>query len=249
MVQWGAYGKARRGLSDSRILADYYGGLVATAYAEPATIRVGIATGLSSVEIASTGTVTAEQTNVATGPWRITGARGLRVRPGPRPPTYITAGSILGCPRRTGAGRSFRVRFRLPQLSVASVVLSDPRGASPDHVISRSVTLPEGVGTLRAKLPAATVTGSYRIRIRVTNGTDIVETAARPLRVRGVPPEPSPSPPSPSPLRRAAAPPAAAAGFPVALVVAGSVAVAAAGAGILVRAWLRARRRRPSVSP
>jgi stage II sporulation protein D len=46
MVQWGAYGKARRGLSAEEILAYYYGGLVPMPYPEPGTIRVVVASGL-----------------------------------------------------------------------------------------------------------------------------------------------------------------------------------------------------------
>ena len=49
MVQWGAEGKATRGLSYRNILGAYYGGLRPRSYPEPAVIRVGIATGLTSV--------------------------------------------------------------------------------------------------------------------------------------------------------------------------------------------------------
>ena len=49
MVQWGAYGKARRGLSADRILAHYYGGLVPEPYPEPGTIHVVVASGLTRV--------------------------------------------------------------------------------------------------------------------------------------------------------------------------------------------------------
>jgi stage II sporulation protein D len=47
MVQWGAYGKARRGLSAERILAYYYGGLVPQPYPAPGTIHVVVASGLT----------------------------------------------------------------------------------------------------------------------------------------------------------------------------------------------------------
>jgi stage II sporulation protein D len=51
MVQWGAYGKALRGLSASDILAYYYGGLRPVRYPEPGLIRVQVASGLTSVEV------------------------------------------------------------------------------------------------------------------------------------------------------------------------------------------------------
>jgi stage II sporulation protein D len=55
MVQWGAYGKAERGLSADRILAAYYGGLRPQPFPEPGTIRVQVADGVRSVSIGSSG--------------------------------------------------------------------------------------------------------------------------------------------------------------------------------------------------
>jgi stage II sporulation protein D len=56
MVQWGAYGKARRGFSSSDILAYYYGGLRPRRAPEPGTIRVEVATGLTAMRIHPSGT-------------------------------------------------------------------------------------------------------------------------------------------------------------------------------------------------
>jgi stage II sporulation protein D len=55
MVQWGAYGKARRGLSASDILAYYYGGLRPEVHAEPGRIRVQIGTGLTTLRVVPSG--------------------------------------------------------------------------------------------------------------------------------------------------------------------------------------------------
>jgi SpoIID/LytB domain protein len=55
MVQWGAYGKARRGLSASDILAYYYGGLRPEGHSEPGRIRVQIGTGLTSLRVVPSG--------------------------------------------------------------------------------------------------------------------------------------------------------------------------------------------------
>jgi len=55
MVQWGAYGKAKRGLSASDILAYYYGGLRPEDYPEPGLIRVQIASGLTVLRIVPSG--------------------------------------------------------------------------------------------------------------------------------------------------------------------------------------------------
>jgi stage II sporulation protein D len=51
MVQWGAYGKARRGLSASAILASYYGGLTPERYPEPGLIHVEVASGLTAIRV------------------------------------------------------------------------------------------------------------------------------------------------------------------------------------------------------
>jgi stage II sporulation protein D (peptidoglycan lytic transglycosylase) len=51
MVQWGAYGKALRGLSASDILAYYYGGLRPQTYPEPGLIHVRVVSGLTSLRV------------------------------------------------------------------------------------------------------------------------------------------------------------------------------------------------------
>lgn len=51
MVQWGAYGKARRGLSAGDILAAYYGGLRPQAFPEPRVIDVEVASGLAGLKV------------------------------------------------------------------------------------------------------------------------------------------------------------------------------------------------------
>lgn len=51
MVQWGAYGKALRGMSASDILAFYYGGLRPRRRPEPGLIHVEVAIGLRELKI------------------------------------------------------------------------------------------------------------------------------------------------------------------------------------------------------
>jgi len=55
MVQWGAYGKARQGLSASDILAYYYGGFRPQDHPEPGLIRVLVASGLTGLRISPSG--------------------------------------------------------------------------------------------------------------------------------------------------------------------------------------------------
>ena len=51
MVQWGAYGKAREGMSAEEILAFYYGGLRPQPYPQPGRIHVQVAEGLTELRI------------------------------------------------------------------------------------------------------------------------------------------------------------------------------------------------------
>jgi stage II sporulation protein D (peptidoglycan lytic transglycosylase) len=53
MVQWGAYGKARRGLSAPDILAYYYGGLRPEPFPEPGLIHVQVASGLDRLRVSA----------------------------------------------------------------------------------------------------------------------------------------------------------------------------------------------------
>jgi SpoIID/LytB domain protein len=55
MVQWGAYGKARRGLTASDILAYYYGGLRPRTSPEPGLIHVQVASGLIAIGVRPSG--------------------------------------------------------------------------------------------------------------------------------------------------------------------------------------------------
>jgi hypothetical protein len=55
MVQWGAYGKARRGWSAAEILAFYYGGLRPVTHPEPGIIHVLVASDLAALRIVPSG--------------------------------------------------------------------------------------------------------------------------------------------------------------------------------------------------
>lgn len=196
MVQWGAYGKAKRGLSYRQILSAYYGGLQPVDFAEPATIRVGVVTGLSSVEVEGTGPVTAEGTKVAAGPWRITGGRRLRAGPGPSPPVYLRGGSIRRCPKRSANGGRIEVRVDVPELSVLRLLLAPANGSAPAVPIARARTAQRGTQTVAATIPRDTITGRYLVTLEVTNGTDIVDSKPRRIRIDGVASPIPVSPPS-----------------------------------------------------
>lgn len=81
MVQWGAYGKARRGLSASDILAFYYGGLRPVHHPEPGLIHVQIASGILSFRIIPSDVgAEIDGAPLGSGPIVVSGGDGLEVR-------------------------------------------------------------------------------------------------------------------------------------------------------------------------
>jgi stage II sporulation protein D len=81
MVQWGAYGKARRGLSASDILAFYYGGLRPEDHPEPGMIHVQVASGLTLLRVVPSGRgAKLGARSVGTGPVVISGGDRLDVK-------------------------------------------------------------------------------------------------------------------------------------------------------------------------
>jgi stage II sporulation protein D len=80
MVQWGAYGKARRGWSTERILGFYYGGLRPQRTPEPGTVQVVLATGLRSLTLKpSGGGARVAGMELGRGPVQVTGSDEVTV--------------------------------------------------------------------------------------------------------------------------------------------------------------------------
>jgi SpoIID/LytB domain protein len=136
MVQWGAYGKAKRGLTYDRILATYYGGLRPQHADVPSTIRVLLATNLTSVTVVPSG-----EARVGSGRHRRRrgGSPGAgsfdstMVRPPPRswspPASRRTDGPRRGPP--TGRGCAFRWRPASASASRATASLWPRPPGSP----------------------------------------------------------------------------------------------------------------------
>jgi stage II sporulation protein D (peptidoglycan lytic transglycosylase) len=249
MVQWGARGKALRGLAYRQILADYYGGLRPQRYPEPATIRVTVADGLAAVTLVPTGSVTLDRAGVGPGPWRVTGGSAIHVGRGSAPPASISPGAISQVPTRAEAGHRVGATLRVAQLSRARLVL-EPIAGPPATVAPVAAgpwgTYQPGNARLIWTVPAI-VTGDYRLTAEITDGTDIVYTRAPGIHIDGLaPPSTTPpvSPAGPATTARSAGS-GTSSGGGHGLVVAVAAAFAAAlviGGGLL---FLR-RRTRPS---
>jgi SpoIID/LytB domain protein len=228
MVQWGAYGKAKRGVPYGDILASYYGGLRPVERSMPGVIRVAVATGLSSVRIAGTEGVTVAGRSVGPGPWLVTGGTEVTVRTAGPPPVYISAGSLDGSPRQAHPAATISATAEIPQLSVAHLVV---RMGGRDVPLGEPITVEAGSVRLEGTVPDLPA-GAYELEAVVTDGTDIVRTAPRTLRIIGPaaapstrgdlrirPPEPVPRVDAPSPAVRPSGSRPAAPGFeePIAL--------------------------------
>jgi SpoIID/LytB domain protein len=196
MVQWGAYGKAKRGVGYKDILADYYGGLKPKPYDEPETIRIGIAVGQTTVRVEGSGLVTVSGTNVTTGPWRLDGGKKVHVKTGSPIPQSIPKATLGAAPSTAHVGKPFNLAVTVPELSVVSAVFVGPEGDVP---VADPVTLLSGKQALSGTVPDLPP-GDYRLVIVVTDGVDIARTNGPKIPVvGGTIPSPSPTTASPSP--------------------------------------------------
>lgn len=220
MVQWGAYGKAERGLTYDEILAAYYGGLTPEPADVPGVIRILIADGLTRLTIVPSGAAQVDPNPGRDGPWLVTGGRGVRLRQGQRPSPELEVTGFTGPPRaRPGAPYP------------ASLTVSDDTSVTLEFLGSGDSSTATSAAVLEEEQTNVEVTvpnlaeGRYDVRAIVSDGVDVVTTPAIPVRVRSAAADASPAP-------EASAPPTAAApaegadeddGIPVWMLVAGLV--------------------------
>jgi SpoIID/LytB domain protein len=245
MVQWGAYGKAKRGQSYDQILAAYYGGLRPKPFATPDTIRVGIATGLTSVRISAAGEVTVVGGDPIRGPWRLTGGDRLHLARGGAPPRYIDAGRLTDVPDEGRAGRRLSAAVWVPQLSVVHLVFRQK--GEDDIEITKPATHQAGTVEIEWTVPDVP-SGTYELQAVFTNGIDIVRSGKAEFRLTGGTPIPTPTAsPTPGPASPPAALAADRSGSPPYLPIALPILVLAAAALALL--VLRRRRKSPATIP
>jgi SpoIID/LytB domain protein len=169
MVQWGAYGKAKRGSSYADILAAYYGGLQPEPVELPGTIRILIAEGLRRITLEPSAGV---QTNpsVAPGPpWSITGEGRLRVRHG-RPPSPTLQLAEIHLPPRAVAGEPYPVRLSASddvEVRLEFLAGGEVRGRTGSRALEE--------GPSRLRLPAPPLPPDvYEVRLTATDGVDTI---------------------------------------------------------------------------
>ena len=189
MSQWGARGKAQRGLSAGEILAAYYGGIrPATLPPEqlPATIRVAVAYGRGSVSVQPeryfrvVGGAGDQLGGIEVGRWRVERApNGVRVVPpeGRNEPLSFRAATVESA---EGVAEPPVVRYDLTAPAVVTVRYVTPTG-QPGTVPAQVVD----AGGASQPLPSPGAGGDYRVVIEADGGPGRFVTVPLELQVEG----------------------------------------------------------------
>jgi hypothetical protein len=188
MVQWGAKGKADRGLTYPDILASYYGGLRPVRIEVPDTIRVLVAEDLRSVTVAPSGRATMTGTKVVPQPpWKVTGGRRLRASRGGSPPPTLEVTA------RAARVRDGSVRTAVEISNNASVRLGFLKD---DALIASTPWRPHVRGRTRISEPLPVVPdGMYSVAVTAKDGVDeVIALAGRILIPAGATAPATPSP-------------------------------------------------------
>lgn len=194
MVQWGAFGKAERGLAYDEILGAYYGGLRPKRVKVPGSIRVLIADDLRSVSIVPEGDAKVRwRRRVPDEPWEVTGGRRLRLRHGFPPPPLLEATAFRAVRRRARVGEAVNASLTLSRS--ANVRLEFVRSG---EVVGFTPWQPQLIGDVSVSAVVPDIpNGRYVLRVAAGDGVDVVRTAGKPVRVRGGSAVASPSPSAP----------------------------------------------------
>ena len=206
MVQWGAYGKAKRGWGYADILGYYYGGLRPERSLGPPAIRIAVAERLTGVRVSASRGTTVTGTDDPYGPWLVQGGEALTVTRS-EPPQPVIDPPGLRAPGTAEVGAPLNATVTLPELSVVWLAL----GRGPGEVrLTPEVTRDAGTFEVRVPELPVVVGGTHQLYAVASDGVDIVRSAPVELEVEAPPwltSPPSPSPPT-SPPPPTASPPA-----------------------------------------
>lgn len=185
MVQWGARGKAERGMPHSDILAFYYGGLMPTKSGEPGRIRIGLAVDIEELTIERAGAVRVEGASVPKGALHLAGGGSIGVGKGSAIAPVLGLDKVSMSPT-TGAGAPVVFSFELSDPANIKLLYRGPAsGETPPEPRDRGA---QALNWDTSQLPE----GSYEVTLTANDGVDEISSA--PLAVTVVAPSPSPVP-------------------------------------------------------
>jgi stage II sporulation protein D len=176
MSQYGALGKALRGMRAEDILASYYGGLRPVTVpppALPATIKVAVDLGRPSATVLGSGAFRvldhtgAPLAVLAGGAWEVVpaGKGKLRVVPPPDQDAIPAVRPHATQPVRPGAAPVLSFDVSTP--SSVQVAMAGPHGAGPTVVAADRLV---GAGIVTQPLPSLDVAGRYAFTITADAG-------------------------------------------------------------------------------
>jgi stage II sporulation protein D len=254
MVQWGAKGKADRGLDYRQILSYYYGGLTPVQVAEPGSIRVLLATGVQQVTVAPSGPV-----HVVGGPSEaplkapgspgvaatvtITGGPAMTIAPAAQSaiaPGLALSGVTVTATATPGkpAGFSFNLN------RAANVGISYQQAGVTATGSVAPVPLPSGDQTLPwDPIAAGLPPGTYDAALVADDGVSRVVSPSFQITVATTAPTPTPTPSPAAAPRSRGVKTKVPAWLPVGVGAVLLVVLLGAGAGLAVK------RRRPPPGP
>ena len=253
LSQYGALGKAMRGLKAADILAKYYAGLrpvAVPAASLPSHVRVAVDLGRPAATLAGTGVLRLSDgaghlaALAGAGGWvvRADGPGRLRVvpPPGQEGPPSVQDGTVQ--PGTVRPGGTARIRFTLSAPATVSLTLVDGRGATV--VSATPVVL--AAGPASGVVAGPSLLGAYTVTVVADAGQGRVASAPFALEVAGGVPTRSHHPSARAALAGPAAPHAsgrAPLGLLRPLAIAALVLAVAGGAGAALASGARRARR------
>jgi len=224
MVQWGAKGKADRGLSYRQILAYYYGGLEPVRVGEPGSIRVLLATGVQSLTVTPSGQVRVDGASGlsggVTGTVTISGGSAMTITPAlpaPAAPPTLTLTSVT-VTATAMPGKPAGFSFTLNHPANVGITYQESGVTATGQV--PQVALGGGDQTLTwDPLAAGLAPGTYDAALVADDGVSRVVSPSFAIDVSIPPPPPPSSTVAVRPVRKAEA------SLPPWVLVAGGVAL------------------------
>jgi stage II sporulation protein D len=180
MSQYGAMFMAASGATASDILAHFYGGLRPSAYREPGSLRVLVASDSVRMTIQASGSFTARGPNGPLqlgGSFQVAGGRTMTLTRAGSIVPVLTLGALTPAAQHVARGGVATVHYTLPAAArVTPLVLRDGAVVTYGGEVSQmagpnqaSVLLVDGRG-------AALAPGAYEVAVEATDGIDQIRT-------------------------------------------------------------------------